>query len=652
MAFMLSEEPEVFFGGSAGGGKELPLDTPLPTLDGWTTIGNVHLGCRLFDEKGCTCNVTAIHSIDEYPETYRLIFDDGTDQLACADHRWLTFDAKELGALTRLDDAWRSARRKRRESRISGNKSAKFTASLCARNKVIKPICLEAPSGTVRTTRQIFETQRVGKRVNHAIPVAKPLQMDGREYLLDPYLLGVWLGDGTTTAGSITTADDEILEGFRDRFQDGAVQRKPGNRAAGYSFLGLRVVLKSVGVFGNKHIPQEYLRGSKDQRLALLQGLMDTDGFASTSGSVEFTTTNARLARDVHELIMTLGWKARMIESRATLYGKDCGPKWDIKWTPSEYVFRLARKRDRQKLATRRTTRFRYIVHVERSEPVPMRCISVDSPSRLYLCGTSMVPTHNSDAILMAALMFTEIPDYAAVIFRRTYPELSMPGGLLERAQDWLANTEAHWNGQTKTWRFPSGASVTFGHMEHENDKFNYKSSEFQFVGFDELTSFTETQYLYLFSRLRKNVDSFVPLRMRSASNPGDIGHEWTKKRFVHPETPDKERRFIRSSLSDNPTLDREEYVKSLGHLDTITRQQLLDGVWVDVRGNRFFPSRWPQFADIGDAYSYPLGYPRKIIKHTDVVRIIGIDISLGKKKTSDLTAFVCAGMARDGCDR
>src|SRR5690606_6966767 len=110
----------------------------------------------------------------------------------------------------------------------------------------------------------------------------------------------------------------------------------------------------------------------------------------------EFTNTKRELAEGVFELIVSLGWKARVVEGRATLRGRDCGPKWDIKWTPSEVVFRLKRKRDRQRLATRRTTRYRYIVKAERVPGMPMRCITVDSPSHLFLVGRSMVPTHNT----------------------------------------------------------------------------------------------------------------------------------------------------------------------------------------------------------------------------------------------------------------
>ena len=104
-----------------------------------------------------------------------------------------------------------------------------------------------------------------------------------------------------------------------------------------------------------------------------------------------------------------------------------------------------------------------------------------------------------SDCLLMAALQYVDIPDYAAILFRKTYADLTLPGALMDRARDWLSGTDARWKDEEKTWLFPSGASITFGYLENEQDKFRYKSAEFQFCGFDELTQFSETQYTYLF---------------------------------------------------------------------------------------------------------------------------------------------------------
>jgi hypothetical protein len=193
-----------------------------------------------------------------------------------------------------------------------------------------------------------------------------------------------------------------------------------------------------------------------------------------------------------------------------------------------------------------------------------------------------------SDALLMAALQFVNVPGYAALLLRRTYADLSLPGALMDRAHEWLQGSGTEWRDTDKTWRFPSGASITFGYLETERDKFRYQGAEFQMVGFDELTQFTETQYTYLLSRLRRLQGSTIPLRARGATNPGGIGHEWVKRRFVDQATSNG-RRFVPARLDDNPHVDQEAYDAALQQLDTTTRMQLRDGLWVRDAGGLIY---------------------------------------------------------------
>ena len=185
-----------------------------------------------------------------------------------------------------------------------------------------------------------------------------------------------------------------------------------------------------------------------------------------------------------------------------------------------------------------------------------------------------------SDALLMAALQYVDTPGYAALLLRRTYADLALPGAIMDRAATWLSGTKAVWNGQDKRWTFPSGATLTFGYLDTEKDRFRYQGAEVQFLGFDELTQFPEAWYRYILSRLRRLQGSAVPLRARSASNPGGLGHDWVRRRFVDGNS-DSGARFVPATLADNPHLDRESYERSLAQLDPITRRQLLDGVWV-----------------------------------------------------------------------
>lgn len=202
-------------------------------------------------------------------------------------------------------------------------------------------------------------------------------------------------------------------------------------------------------------------------------------------------------------------------------------------------------------------------------------------------------------ALLGAALQFADTPGYSALLLRRTYKDLSLPGALMDIAHQWLGPTDAVWNGQDKTWRFPSGATLTFGYLDHENDVYQYQGAQFQFIGFDELTQFTEKQYKYLFSRLRKPEHLDVPLRMRSASNPGGIGHEWVYGRFPVDGPRESGAYFVPSSLDDNPYLDADEYKKSLSHLDPVTRAQLLHGDWSVRPPGAFFQRQWFNIVDL-----------------------------------------------------
>ena len=206
-----------------------------------------------------------------------------------------------------------------------------------------------------------------------------------------------------------------------------------------------------------------------------------------------------------------------------------------------------------------------------------------------------------SSCLLMAALQYVEEPGYSALMLRRTYADLSLPGALMDRAAEWLRPTAAKWHEAEKTWVFPSGATLTFGYLENESSRYRYQGSELQAIFFDELTQFSEASYRYLFSRLRRSVTSKVPIRMRAASNPGGVGHDWVKQRFL-TDAAAAGRVFVPARLADNPYLDVEEYTQALNQLDPVTRRQLLEGDW-DVRPEgKLFVRQWFQIVEAGPA--------------------------------------------------
>lgn len=188
-----------------------------------------------------------------------------------------------------------------------------------------------------------------------------------------------------------------------------------------------------------------------------------------------------------------------------------------------------------------------------------------------------------SEALLAGALKWVDHPEYAALILRRTFSQLSHPDAIMNRALSWWkARPDVHWNEKQHTFTFPSGATITFGYLEHENDVFNYQGSAAQYVAFDELTQFSENQYTYLFSRMRSTHG--IPLNMRSASNPGGVGHIWVKNRFVEHRT--KGRIFVPSVLEDHPDeVYKTSYRGQLQKLPEHLRKQLEDGDWDAIIG-------------------------------------------------------------------
>jgi len=185
-----------------------------------------------------------------------------------------------------------------------------------------------------------------------------------------------------------------------------------------------------------------------------------------------------------------------------------------------------------------------------------------------------------SSALLMAALQYVDIPGYSAILFRRTFADLSLPGALMDRFKSWMSNyDDIHWNSNTFIATFPSGSRISFGYLNNQNDYLRYKGSEFQFIGMDEVTEIRESDYRYMFSRLRRPANgpvSQIPLRMRAASNPAP---NWVRQRFI-VEGRKEGRIFVPSRLTDNPGIDADSYRQSLSALDPVERRRLEEGDW------------------------------------------------------------------------
>lgn len=215
-----------------------------------------------------------------------------------------------------------------------------------------------------------------------------------------------------------------------------------------------------------------------------------------------------------------------------------------------------------------------------------------------------------SDALLMCALQYVDIPGYSAILFRKSYADLTKPGALMDRAKEWLLpHKNVRWDEKDKKFIFYQEgtkipiSTVQFGYLENPNDRFNYQGGEYQFIGFDELTHIAKVSYIYMFSRLRRLKGVNIPLRVRGASNPPeDDSGNWVRDRFI-VEGPEKGRIFIPAGLDDNPYLDKEEYEKTLEQLDPVSRARLREGDWNITRKGNMFKRDWFELVDTLPTY-------------------------------------------------
>jgi hypothetical protein len=347
-------------------GKALALDTPIPTPTGWTTMEDVKIGDNILSPSGDNVSVTMKTETMYNHNCYKLYFDNGEEIIADADHLW------------EVDSSyWRTGKKVIRSQEIYDRYKSK------AQNKRGK-----------------------GVQGSLYIEKSKPINFIKNSLGIDPYLLGVWLGDGYSSDGRIIAHKDDYT--FYKKRIDVEYEREDGN-CIRFKVKDFRSKLKSYNLLKNKHIPQNYLRSSYEDRLELLRGLMDTDGSVTkNTRSFEFYQKNYDLILQVVELLSTLGIKSNIRHRKI----KD-NYYHTISFTTEEQVFNLQRKLNN--VDSQRSTRIQesrhYIHKIEKVDSVPVACIQVDSKDHLFLCGKTFIPTHNSTTVVSYLLHYAVFND-------------------------------------------------------------------------------------------------------------------------------------------------------------------------------------------------------------------------------------------------
>lgn len=368
-----------------GFGKLADINHILPTPTGWKKLADIKDGDRVFDENGSPCTVTKAHDVQIPERAYRLLFSDGTEIRAGGEHLWTTWSLLARQSFNRY---------KGRDSDIPEDWPN-----------------WRSPSGigpSTIDTDELVRTFRYGshQKLNHSIPLTKPLKYEEKDLPIDPYLYGVYLGDGSKNNGTITSHVEDadwLISMFEARgypLLSRSISTSGGaeKNCCQLRFKGFYRDLRVNGLLGHKNIPDIYRFGSIEQRMDVLSGILDTDGHIDKISRIEFTAMREHHADFVLEVARSLGQRPVHRTYRAVLGGKDCGVRHIVGWRPTINMFKMPRKVERFIPPGAQAPRLhhRMIVDFEEINPIPMRCLTVDSPNNLFLIGEGMIPTHNT----------------------------------------------------------------------------------------------------------------------------------------------------------------------------------------------------------------------------------------------------------------
>ena len=411
--------PLVCLSGPAGSGKAQPLDSLILTEIGWKKMGEISIGEKVAGSNGQFCSVTGVYP-QGFNETVKIIFSDGAEVECCKEHLWAT---------------------KTELQRDKRNLNQEYT---------------------VKTTQEILESlQGHDGRKNHTIPLVKAINFAEKDLEIDPYLLGVILGDGGISSNSIviSSKDEEILNTVRTLLDDNCKFEYKKNSNCDYSISYPNLVnnplkdkLTKFGLMGTKSdtkfIPEIYKFSGINQRIQLLQGLLDTDGYVSKSGSIYFYTVSNRLSEDIIDLVNSLGGivKHTVKYPKFTYKGEYKNGKMCHVLCislPSEIIpFKLTRKVN---LIIEKTKYIptRYISDVIDLGEKECQCISVNSDDHLYVTD-NFILTHNTLTAIAVGLEKINLGVYDRIIVMKPMIAVGgkdigfLPGSKLEKVSAWL----------------------------------------------------------------------------------------------------------------------------------------------------------------------------------------------------------------------
>lgn len=595
---LTSPANEILYGGAVGGGKALDVDTPILTETGWKTIGTVQEGDKVFDKDGNLVTVLAKSKVDKKSACYEVTFNRGTKLVCDGRHSW---------------EVMKGMRK--------------------------KPL--------VMTTLEMKKHRLVNKygRSLFQIKAAPSLNFPRKRFPVDPYLVGMFCNGGF----------------FKHRKKNLMVQQACAmgstfqlSEYKGGKYLDPKLFYKHIAKVGlseeNKDIPEMYQYGNREQRLSVLQGILDISGSPELKQSrISIHCRTQQFAEDIVKLVRSLGIRTAVTSSHNDFEFNNYKDDYQVRvrFEGTKEFSRI--KQEQDKLPSKRKSvrnKIFYLKTIEKVEKRPLQCLYVDSPSNTYLAGEELVPTHNSFLMRTAAIIWAmEAPGAQIYLFRLTRKELEDnhmigKGSFHDLLGDAVDSKFVKINNSDYQIQFKNGPNGTFMggsiihlcHCQYEKDKYKYQGAEMDVLMIDEATHFTWSKYTYLRTRVRtpetwqppkafreKWGENFFP-RILLGTNPGGVSHSKMRKEFVKLAPPmtivkmpksmgGMRRQFIPATLDDNPSINKDEYegkVMSVGN--AATAKMLLEGDWDAIVGG-MFDDVWDPKVHIIEPFEIPASW-------------------------------------------
>ena len=573
------------YGGAKGGGKATTNDTLICTPYGWVKMGDIRVGDIVTGADGKPAYVMGVFPQGEIP-TYRVTFADGGSLRVSGEHLW--------------------------KARVTG-KQHKVNGKRYTRDR-----------WEVLTTEQILiEMGKLRSNQSVVIPLCKPVMWPERELPVKPYTLGALIGDGSCQSSiQMTIAEEEIADNIR---ADGYRVEKWSGKYK-YGIYGIFSQIRELGLNKNcyeKRVPEMYLNGCIEDRLEILRGLMDTDGYADVRGHCSYTSVCRGLADDVQYLVRSLGGKASVsVKNRKSGLSYEVNIRMPDSGITNADIFKLERKAARcrgKKYNGGISDVTRRIVSIEPDGTAECTCITVSNDEHLYVAEGFTV-THNSHIVRIKAIggaLFN--PGISILMMRKTYNELEE--NLIRPILKELSPELYSYNATTHLMTFQNGSTIKFGHWQGDESEHEYNGLQYDWIFIDEATQFTERSFNFLGGCLRGT--SPYPKRMYLTCNPGGVGHAWVKRLFIdrdyhrYPDDPERDEHaenynFIFATVEDNKWLLESSplYLKNLASMPEDLRRAYRYGDWDAIGGNFFpefrenkhttrpfrIPDHWPRF--------------------------------------------------------